>query len=154
MNFTPTRLYPTDADIPQVLTLIQHAFAYMTGLIDPPSSMLHLTESDLTAGASELWIIGQPICACVILTPKPPALYIGKLSVAETHRGRGLARALIDHAETRARALGLTHLELQTRVELVANQAAFTALGFVETGRTAHKGYDRPTSITYQRMLT
>ena len=61
---------------------------------------------------------------------------------------------LINSAAARARALGLTHLELQTRVELVANHATFTAMGFVETGRTAHKGYARPTSITYQRKVT
>ena len=80
--------------------------------------------------------------------------YIGKLAVAETHRGRGLAATLIDHAETRARTLNMTRLELQTRIELVGNQAAFAAMGFVETARTAHKGYARPTSITYQRKIT
>ena len=126
----------------------------MDNLIDPPSSMHALTLSDLTAAPAELWAIGTPNVACVILTPKPPALYIGKLAVAETHRGQGYAKILLDHAETRARALGLTHLELQTRVELVGNQAAFAAMGFVETARTAHKGYARPTAITYQRKIT
>ena len=27
------------------------------------------------------------------------------------------------------------------------------ALGFVETGRTAHQGYDRPTSVTMRKRL-
>jgi hypothetical protein len=49
-------------------------------------------------------------------------------------------------------ALGLDHLELQTRVELTENHATFRAMGFVETGRTAHPGYDR-TSITFRRAL-
>ena len=44
-------------------------------------------------------------------------------------------------------------LELQTRVELGANHAAFQRLGFVEVGRTAHDGYDRPTSITFRKSL-
>ena len=51
-------------------------------------------------------------------------------------------------AETRARALGLPVLELQTRVELTENHAAFRALGFAQTGATAHPGFDRPTSLT------
>ena len=55
--------------------------------------------------------------------------------------------------EVSASDLGLPVLELQTRVELVENQAAFLAMGFVEVGRTAHKGYDRPTSITYRRAV-
>ena len=150
----PIRLSRNDPALPQVLSLIQTTFAYMDGQIDPPSSMHALTLSDLTAVPSELWTIGTPVIACVILTPKPPTLYIGKLAVAETHRGQGYARMLIELAETRARTLNLTHLDLQTRIELVGNQAAFAAMGFVETARTAHKGYARPTAITYQRKIT
>jgi ribosomal protein S18 acetylase RimI-like enzyme len=74
--------------------------------------------------------------------------------VAASHRGQGLARRLIDQAEARARALQLPALELQTRVELVENQAAFRAMGFEEVGRTAHEGYDHPTSITFRRAVS
>ena len=64
-----------------------------------------------------------------------------------------LARRLLDQAEMRAREMGLPALELQTRVELVENQTAFLAMGFQEVARTAHKGFDRPTSITYRRAV-
>jgi ribosomal protein S18 acetylase RimI-like enzyme len=148
------RLLPDDSALPQVLALIQTEFAYMDGLIDPPSSVHSLTMTNLQNPAHEVWVIGAPVEACVILTPKPPVLYIGKLAVAADARRRRLGTILINTAANRARTLGLTHLELQTRVELVGNQAAFVAMGFVETGRTAHKGYDRPTSITYQRKVT
>ncbi len=139
---------------PPILRLLQASFAYMEGRIDPPSSLRDLTPEALTrqAEVGEIWVIGAPV-ACVFLTPKPGALYVGKLAVAEGSRGQGLARLLIDHAETRSRALHLPVLELQTRVELVENQAAFQAMGFVEVGRTAHSGYDRPTSITYRRAV-
>ena len=138
-----------------LLDLIRSAFAYMEGRIDPPSSMQHLTAAGLAAQSqtAEIWVIGAPPVACVILTPKPGALYIGKLAVAEGHRGKGLARRLIDLAQDRAVALGLPVLELQTRVELASNQATFRALGFAEAGRTAHLGYARPTSITYRRSV-
>jgi ribosomal protein S18 acetylase RimI-like enzyme len=137
-----------------ILALLHEAFAFMEGRIDPPSSLRDLTPEalDAQARAGEIWIIGAPV-ACVFLTPKAGALYVGKLAVAASHRGQGLARCLIDQAEVRARALGLPILELQTRVELVENQAAFRAMGFVEAGRTAHAGYDRPTSITYRRPV-
>lgn len=126
----------------------------MEGRIDPPSSLRDLTEDALTrqAQTGEIWIIGAPV-ACVFLTPKPGALYIGKLAVAAENRGKGLARRLVDKAEERALAMGLPALELQTRVELFENQAAFSQLGFVEVGRTAHTGFDRPTSITYRRAV-
>ncbi|AWD22397.1 GNAT family N-acetyltransferase [Fuscovulum blasticum] len=138
-----------------LLTLIQTEFAFMEGRIDPPSSMHRLTAAAIAeqAAQAEVWAIGTPPIACVFLTAKPGALYIGKLAVAAPHRGQGLARHLIDLAERRARALGLPALELQTRVELVENQATFRALGFVETGRTAHTGYAQPTSVTFRRPL-
>ena len=138
-----------------LLGLIQSAFADMDGRIDPPSSMYRLTPESISAQAraNEVWAIGSPPVACVFLTPKSGALYIGKLAVAANHRGKGLARALIDTAEARARALVLPALELETRVELVENHTTFKAMGFVETGRSAHPGFDRPTSITFRRVL-
>ncbi|WP_233557069.1 GNAT family N-acetyltransferase [Gemmobacter lutimaris] len=138
-----------------VLALIRAAFAYMDGRIDPPSSMHRLTEADLSteAGAGEVWVIGTPPMACMVLTPKADALYVGKLATAEPERGRGLARRLMVRAEARARALGLPALELQSRVELVENHAAFTAMGFMQTGATAHAGYDRPTSLTFRKPV-
>lgn len=150
----PRRLTPDD-DMAPVHALLTQAFAYMEGVIDPPSSLNRMTPADLTAEAAraELWVIDPGPAACMILTPKGDTLYLGKLAVAEGHRGAGLARLMIDHAAGRARALGLSGLTLQTRVELTGNQATFRRLGFAEVGRTAHPGYPRPTSITYRRPV-
>ena len=150
----PYRLHRDAPELAQVLTLIRDSFAYMDGRIDPPSSMHRLSLGDLSQSAEtgEVWAIGAPPVACVVLTLKPDVLYLGKLAVAEAARGQGLARRLVEMAETRAQ--GRRALELQTRVELVENHATFARLGFVETGRTAHAGYDRPTSITMRKVLT
>jgi ribosomal protein S18 acetylase RimI-like enzyme len=152
---TLRRLGPGDPDLAAVLALIRESFAYMDGRIDPPSSMHRLTPEALEAQAAtaEIWALGQPPGACMVLTPRPDALYLGKLAVSAGQRGRGLARLLVDHAASRARALGLPALELQVRVELTGNQAAFARLGFLETARTAHPGYARPTSITLRRAV-
>ncbi|MDF0602965.1 GNAT family N-acetyltransferase [Psychromarinibacter sp. C21-152] len=157
----PTSLAPFRATEPYdwdaLLTLLRTEFAYMQGRVDPPSSIQGLTPDGVAeqANAGEVWVIedtDRPV-ASVFLTPKPHALYIGKLAVAFTHRGKGHARQLVDLAEARARALGLDRLELQARVELTENHAAFTAMGFAITGQTAHPGYDRPTSVTMQRPV-
>ena len=138
-----------------LLHLIRAEFAYMEPRINPPSSMHRLTEADIAAKAEtgEVWVIGTPPVACVFLTYQPESLYIGKLAVAAQQRGKGLARALIDVAEARARDLGLGWLELETRVELSENHAAFARMGFQEVGRKAHAGFDRPTSITFRRAV-
>ncbi len=145
----PRRAAP--ADLPATLALIQTAFAFMEGRIDPPSSMHRLTVDDLAK--SEVWVMGLLPLACIVLTPKADALYLGKLAVALSERGKGHACTLIDIAEARARELGLPTLELQTRIELLENQRLFEAMGFTELARTAHEGYDHPTSITYRRPL-
>ena len=138
-----------------LLDLIRAAFAYTESRIDPPSSMHALTPDKVArqAETGEIWAIGAPPVACIFLTPKPHALYLGKLAVAADQRGKGHARALIDLAETRALALNLPALELETRVELTENHAIFRAMSFTETGRSAHSGYDRPTSITFRREV-
>lgn len=158
MTMAPRRLHPGAAEIAAAHALMVEAFAYMDGRIDPPSSLTRMTAVSLAedAATKELWIIpgadGAPV-ACVLLTPAEDHLYIGKLAVAEAARGRGHARRLIDHAADRARVLGLPCLRLQTRVELTENQATFRRLGFRETGRTAHPGFDHPTSVTFTRAL-
>lgn len=153
--FTPKRHSPDDPDLDRILNLIRENFAYMEGRIDPPSSMHRLTREALAKACEtgEVWSLGPPPRACVVLTFRPDALYIGKLATDKTLRGQGLAHHLIAIAEDRARALGVPRLELQTRVELIENHRAFERMGFVKTGETAHEGYDRPTSITMQRPV-
>ena len=150
------RLHPGDADLPAVLLLIQGAFSYMDGRIDPPSSMHRLTLESLDdmAAEGEVWAVGSPVVACFVLTRRPDSLYLGKLAVAPLARGRGLARRLIELADTRARELGLPCIELQTRVELVENHATFAALGFHMVGESAHPGFDRSTSLTFRRAVS
>lgn len=144
------RLGPND-DLQALLHLMRRAFADMEGRIDPPSSLNSLTVPMLSdaSNRSEIWAIGDKPLACMILTRRPSTLYMSKLAVDPSARGKGHARRLIDHALTRTRELGLPSLSLQTRVELTENQRFFEKFGFQETTRTSHPGYDRPTSITY-----
>lgn len=138
-----------------LLALVQTAFEGMEGRIDPPSSMHALTAESIAgqARSGEVWVIGVPPVACIFLTPRPGALYLGKLAVAATERGKGHARQLVDVAALRAKSLGLPMLELQSRIELVENHAIFRKMGFVQTGETAHPGFDRPTSLTFRRAI-
>lgn len=138
-----------------LLRLIQTEFACMDARINPPSSMHRLTAATLaaTAETAEIWVIGRPPIACVVLTPRSDRLYIGKLAVAAPQRRRGHARTLINRAELSARARNLAWLELETRVELTENHALFRAMGFAEVGRSAHPGFAAPTSITFRRAV-
>lgn len=146
-------LSPANCDA--VLSLIRRAFAGMEGRIVPPSSMHALTPDGIAEQAvrGEVWVTGTPAVACVFLTPKPASLYLHKLAVDPAHQLQGHARALIGTAAARASALGLPALTLSTRVELVENHAVFRAMGFTETDRSAHPGYNRPTTIHFTLPL-
>lgn len=149
------RLAPDAPEMAAVHRLLVASFAYMDGRIDPPSSLraMGVAELGALAQAGPAWVIGDPPRACVFAREIGDRLYLGKLAVAATARGQGLARRLIRAAEDEARSRGLRALELKTRVELVENHAAFARLGFVETGRSAHPGHDRPTSLTFTRPV-
>lgn len=145
------------ADWEVVRRLILDAFAYMEGRIDPPSSALRLTPetmaADAASGALLLAERAGELAGCLFLRPRPHALCLAKLAVRPDLQRQGIGRKLVEAACAEALAGGFPALELQTRVELVENHAAFRRMGFVEAGRTAHPGYDRPTSVTMRMAL-
>ncbi len=149
-----TPFQPKDPyDWTALLALMKRAFAGMEGRIDPPSSLHKMTAQDLARHQGEVWVVGRPARACMVLTPKPHALHLGRLSVDPPWQAKGYAHILIDHAKARARALGLPQLELQSRIELVENHAIFFALGFKQVGSTSHPGFEGPTSLVFIKAL-
>ncbi len=148
----PPFLAQDSHDWAALLDLIGRAFTYMEGRIDPPSSLHRLTPQGL-ALSGEVWVLGRPAVACMVLKPGAVGLYLGKLAVEPALQGRGLGRFMVVRAEARARELGLDRIELETRVELAENHRFYQALGFAEVGRSAHPGYDRPTSVRYEKRV-
>lgn len=158
MALVVRRMMPEEPHWQAVLDLILNAFAYMDGIIDPPSSAKRLTVANLRQKAEREHALvlfdGEAPVACIFCDPREDCLYVGKLAVSDTWRGKGLGRRLVGEAEALARKLGYNEMELQSRVELTANHRFFKALGFAKTGETAHTGYDRATSITMRKKVT
>ena len=143
---------------PELLGLVRDAFAYMDGVIDPPSSALALTASSLEqkaqAEVAYAAIDGDRLVGCVFCRPEPPDfLYIGKLAVDPSAQGMGIGRRLLAQAEATAAELALPALRLETRIKLTDNHACFAAWGFVKTAENRHAGFARTTSIEMQKRL-
>lgn len=142
---------------PRLIALVRDSFAYMDSRIDPPSSLKLMGIEEFKAKAAEETLIiaedGSSIIGCAFAALRDDCVYVGKVAVAESARGKGVARALFTAAEGLARTHGRKFLELQTRVELVENHATFTALGFRKVAESAHPGYSRPTSITMRKRV-
>lgn len=154
-NNSVRALEPGDEAMVTTLELIKSSFAFMAGLIDPPSSVERLTLKKLKtmAEVGRVLVIGKPVIACVVATPLPHALYLGKIAVDPSMRGQGLVRTLIEKCEALAEDLGKNCLELQVRIELVQNEKMFAKLGFIKVSDDCHLGYDRVTEITMQKPV-
>lgn len=154
---SPRRLGPGDAALAGVRALVESAFAYMEGRMDPPPAALGLTPEDVNdlAARAEIWAIEDEgrVIACISLTPQEGVLSLGNLAVAVPHRGHGLARCLVDLAADRARALGLRAVETRAGVELTDSHNVFAALGFRLSPETGPPGLDGPTEITFVRPV-
>ncbi|MFB9951538.1 GNAT family N-acetyltransferase [Rhizobium puerariae] len=141
----------------ELLALILASFAYMDGVIDPPSSAHLLTPASLAEKAKAetafAAIENGGLAGCVFLRPEPGFLYIGKLAVAPDHQGKGLGRRLLTIAEDVARERGLPALRLEARIELAGNHATFARWGFSRTAEKSHPGFARTTSIEMQKRL-
>ena len=137
--------------------LLVTCFAGMEGRIDPPSSLSAMTPATLRAKAAAETLVtlwrGDALVGCGFLADRGRSVYLGKIAIHPAHRRRGLLRRIVARADAMARRLGRPVLELQTRVELTENHVTFSRLGFAEVARTAHPGYDRPTSVTMERPV-
>jgi GNAT superfamily N-acetyltransferase len=142
----------------ELLALIMGSFAYMDGVIDPPSSAHRLTVASLKDKArDEIGLVaevGGRLLGCAFLRPEEAFLYVGKLAVSPEAQGRGIGSRFLAEAEAIARELGKPALRLETRIELTGNHKRFGAWGFVRTAEKSHASYDRPTFIEMQKPLT
>lgn len=144
-------------DWPALLRLLRSEFSYTRGLVFPPSTVFQLSEADLKRRAETENLLlglvdGRPI-ACLFFKDLPGKLFLGRFAIASQFRGRGLARKMVEVAEMHARFMGLSVLELETRVNLTVNQAKFCALGFKIAGGRAHEGCDSLTTLTLRKSI-
>lgn len=144
--------------IDELLALIMSSFAYMDGVIDPPSSAHCLTPDNLRQKIrDELAFVALndgEILGCIFCKPEAISLYVGKLAVSPAAQGRGIGKALLAKAEETAHRLSLTSLRLETRIELINNHRQFSSWGFVKTAENSHAGYERVTSIEMTKHLS
>jgi ribosomal protein S18 acetylase RimI-like enzyme len=147
----------SEAEWRRLFAMLQDAFVENAPHIDPPSSLEQLSLGDIKRMVLEDTMLvawsGGGIVGCAFVSDRNDHLYLGRLAVSAQHRRGGIATALVRHAFMKAEELGLPAVQLQTRVELTNNHAAFERMGFTKIGEEAHPGFDRPTSIRMECRL-
>lgn len=159
MGDTPLLRIATASDAASIAATIAASFAQYRGKLVPESGAFRETAdgiaAELTKGAGA--IVAErngEMLGCVLVEEMEGDLYFGRLSVLPSARGLGLARRLIDAVEAEARRRGLAGVRLGVRVVLTENQRLFASLGYRETSREAHPGFDQPTSINMRKALS
>jgi ribosomal protein S18 acetylase RimI-like enzyme len=148
----------TARDAAAIARVIAASFEQYRGRLVPESGAFRETPESIAAelvegaGAIVAERNGEML-GCVLVEEQEGDLYFGRLSVMPRARGHGLAKRLVDAVEAEARRRGLPGVRLGVRVVLTDNQRLFQALGYRETSREAHPGFDHPTSINMRKPL-
>jgi ribosomal protein S18 acetylase RimI-like enzyme len=147
------------SDAASVAATIAAAFEQYRGKLTPESGAFRETTKGIAAelrkGASA--IVAErngKVVGCVMTKTLEGDLYFGRLAVLPEARGLGVARRLIEAVEADARRRGMPGVRLGVRVVLTDNQKLFASMGYVETSRESHPGFDYPTSINMRKALS
>src|SRR5688500_2244168 len=79
----------------------------------------------------------------IVLIAAEDHLLIENVAVAPGRQGQGIGRALLAHAEARARELGLPEVRLYTHELMSENRALYSRLGYGEDELRQEQGFAR-----------
>lgn len=142
----------TGADGPVMADIAEAAyFPYldrMGGLRPGPMD----TDYAAAVAETEAWValLDGEVVGFVLLAEEDDCLLLENVAVLPEHHGRGIGRALLGLAESRAHALGHSRITLYTHVTMVENQALYERTGYVETARATEHGFTR---VFYEKRL-
>jgi ribosomal protein S18 acetylase RimI-like enzyme len=87
------------------------------------------------------------IAGVLVLRTTDEGFLIDNVAVHPVHRGVGVGRMLLRHAETEARRAGYDSIYLYTHEKMTENQALYARIGYTEFDRRS----DGETTLVYMR---
>lgn len=148
--------YAATEDAPLLHGIIQAAFAEYRGAIAVPpgalSETLEEVERAITEGKVLLAYDGAQAVGTVRYEVRPDCLYVGRLAVLPSHRGRRVGATLMAYVESLAPGLGRTRLYLGTRLSMPGNIAFYERLGYRIVHTEPHPRGD-DTNVWFEKEL-
>jgi ribosomal protein S18 acetylase RimI-like enzyme len=132
----------TEADLLAIRPVIVAAYArYRDRMNRPPAPVL--TDYSDAIAAGQVWVLGDPVTAVLVLIPEQDSLLVENVAVSPAAQDTGLGRRLMEFAERQASSRGLSRLTLYTNEIMTENLAIYARLGYRETVRRTEDGYRR-----------
>lgn len=134
----------TRADLAAIEAIVEAAYTmYIPRIGKKPAPMLADYGAHVDAG--EVWVaeVEGRVRGAVSFWAKDDHMYLDMVAVDPAARGLGLGRRLVGHMENAARQAGLPEVRLYTNARMTENLALYPHLGYRETHRAHHEGYDR-----------
>jgi ribosomal protein S18 acetylase RimI-like enzyme len=129
----------TAEDVPRLTELVHAAYGhYLERLGRPPRPMTDdyaevVRNEDVTVAED-----GGEIVGLIVLGTTEEGFLVDNVAVDPSHRGRGIGRALLEHAEDAARRAGFDSIYLFTHERMTENLELYAKIGYVEYARRRH----------------
>ncbi len=139
------------------LTLLHQRHTAAMHADTPPESIHMLPADRLAAPGIRFFVMrdeGRVVGMGAIKRIDPDHAEVKSMHVLSEYRGRGLARAMVEHLIAAARAEGITRLSLETGAQpsFVAARTLYARMGFQECGPFVGYGPD-PNSVFMTKTI-
>lgn len=127
-----------------IRALVRDAYAlYVPRMGREPAPMVADYAGLIASGMLEVAELEGVIVGILVCYGRADHLHVENVAVSSSAQGKGVGRALMARAETRAWELSLGAIELYTNEVMEENLPFYAALGYAETGRRVEDGYNR-----------
>jgi ribosomal protein S18 acetylase RimI-like enzyme len=131
----------TAADVPRLTELVGAAYGhYVERIGGPPRPMTDdyaevVRDHEVVVAEDDGEIVGL-----VVLGVDDEGFFVDNVAVDPARQGRGVGRALLEHAEAAARDAGFDSIYLYTHERMVENLALYCRIGYIEYDRRLKGG--------------
>jgi ribosomal protein S18 acetylase RimI-like enzyme len=129
----------TVADAPRLTEVVQAAYGhYVKRLGSRPRPMTDDYADVVRRHSVTVAESGGEIVGLIVLGVDDEGMFVDNVAVDPSQQGRGVGRALLEHAETTARSGGFDSVYLYTHELMTENLGLYSRAGYVEYERRLH----------------
>jgi ribosomal protein S18 acetylase RimI-like enzyme len=138
------------SDLDRIEAVVEAAYErHLQRMGFPPAQLLRDDSAAIEAG--QIWVLGDPIVAAIVLIEIDDTLLVENLAVHPDAQGAGLGHRLMEHAEAMAFERGLRRVTLDQNEINVELRDFFAHLGYMEIDRRSEYGHRR---VVIEKLLS